>query len=76
MKTLAKTHLLLCSLLPPGTTAQAGEITVEITKRYLNIPVSHTQEHRPDNNDEGFHFRGNRIEIKEPEVFAVNSIRE
>lgn len=36
---------------------------------------SYSMERRPDNNNkEGFHFWGNRVEVKELEVYAVNSI--
>lgn len=44
MKTRTKMTLLLCSLLPLcASGAQGGNISLKITKQYLNFPVSHQQ---------------------------------
>lgn len=45
MKTRTKMTLLLCSLLPLcASGVQGGNISLKITKQYLNFPVSHQQE--------------------------------
>ena len=42
MRSTCKTLLIVCLLLSFGFTALAGDISIKITKQYLNLPVSHS----------------------------------
>lgn len=44
MKTLSKIVFTLCILSFSHLTAMAGDVSFKITKRYLNFPISHTQD--------------------------------
>ena len=41
MRSTCKTFLIICLLLSFGFAASAGDISIKITKQYLNLPISH-----------------------------------